>query len=172
MNTWVIIPLVTYITYIFLFIWALPSMAKRINRLFAIYVAVAAAWSFTSYMLHINAFPQQARLWNELLSIAMIATLIAYYHFIRAYTNRPAGWGVYVGYALLVVFAVLCLKGYIVQYAYVVDGVLYHSLGISIFFIGAISLAFIGRLCGAVGRLGGISAVDNAESGEVDLVFL
>ena len=42
--------------------------------------------------------------------------------------------------------AVLCLSGYIVQYSYVIDGVLYHSLGSSIYFIGAISLFIAGAV--------------------------
>ncbi|MDD5039455.1 MAG: diguanylate cyclase, partial [Dehalococcoidales bacterium] len=39
----------------------------------------------------------------------------------------------------------LSLKGYIVQYSHVVDGILYHSLGISIYFITGISLFFVGN---------------------------
>ena len=91
MNAWVIIPLITCVSYIVLFIWALPSVNRRVNRLFCFYVAIAATWSFTSFMLHLNAFPQQALLWNELLSIALVWSLITYYHFIRAYVDKPAG---------------------------------------------------------------------------------
>jgi len=97
-------------------------------------------------MLHLNAFPQQALFWNELLTVALIGTMITYYHFVRVYTNRSAGIGLYLGYGLLLVLAVLCFSGYIVQYSYVIDGVLYHSLGISIYFIGGVSLAFIGAV--------------------------
>ncbi len=144
MTIWALIPLITCLTYIVLLILTLPSIKRRINRLFAFYLGVAAVWSFTSFMLHLNAFPQQALLWNELLVAALVWTLITYYHFIRTYTNKPAGMGVYLGYALVLVLAVLCLSGYIVQYAHVIDGVLYHSLGISIYFIGGISLIFVG----------------------------
>jgi len=95
-------------------------------------------------MLHLNAFPQQALLWNELLTAALLWTLVAYYHFIRAYVNKPARHGVYIGYASVLALLVLCLSGYIVQYAYVIDGILYHSLGISIYFIGAVCGVFVG----------------------------
>ena len=95
-------------------------------------------------MLHLNAFPQQALLWNELLVAALVCTLITYYHFIRAYTNKTTGMGTYLGYLLVLVLAGLCLSGYIVQYSYVIDGVLYHSLGISIYFIGAVCIIFVG----------------------------
>ncbi len=144
MTIWALIPLITCLTYIILLILTLPSIKRRMNRIFALHLGVAATWSFTSFTLHLNAFPQQALLWNELLTVALVWVLITYYHFLRAYTNKPVGKGVYFGYALLLALAVLCLKGYIVQYAYVVDGILYHSLGISLYFIGAVSLGFTG----------------------------
>lgn len=144
MNIWTAIPLVTCLAYIVLFAISLPSAKRQINRVFIFYLAVSAIWSFFAFMLHLNAFPEQALFWNEALTVALIWALITYYHFIRAYTNKPAGTGVILGYILLLILAVLCFGGYIVQYSYVVDGFVYNSLGISIYFIGAVSLTFIG----------------------------
>ena len=146
MTIWALIPLITSLAYITLFVLALQFVKRRVNKVFTFYLGAAAIWSFTSFMLHLNAFPQQALLWNELLVVALVGTMITYYHFVRAYTNRPAGIGLYIGYGLLLVLAVLSLNGYIVQYSYVIDGVLYHSLGISIYLIGGVSLAFIGAV--------------------------
>ena len=146
MDIWAIIPLITCLIYVTLLVLSLSSVKTRVNRIFAYYVGVAATWSFTSFMLHLNAFPQQALLWNELLVVALIWTLIAYYHFVRAYADKPAGALVYLGYALVAILAVLSLSGYIVQYSYVTDGVLYHSLGNSIYVIGVLSLTFIGAV--------------------------
>ncbi len=143
-TIWALIPLVTCLTYITLFVLTLQSIERRINRVFTLYLGVAAIWSFTSFMLHLNAFPQQALFWNELLTAALAGTLITYYHFIRAYANKPAEIGVYLGYALVLVLVVLSLGGYIVQYAHVINGILYHSLGISIYLIGAVCLVYIG----------------------------
>ena len=140
MNAWIIIPLITCISYIALFIWALPSVNRRVNRLFCLYVAVAATWSFTSFMLHLNAFPEQALLWNELLSIALIWALLTYYHFIRAYVQVPAGKGIYIFYFILVIFAGFILSGKIIRYAYVSDGILYHDLGYASYLVGVLSL--------------------------------
>ena len=107
MTIWSLIPLITCLTYIALFVLTLPSIERRINKVFALYLGVAAVWSFTSFMLHLNAFPQQALLWNELLTAALFWTLITYYHFLRAYASKPPGMGVYLGYAMVVVLAVL-----------------------------------------------------------------
>jgi len=143
-TIWSLVPLVTCAAYILLLILTLQNLEKRINRLFAYYLGIAAIWSFNSFLLHLDPFPNQALFLNELLVVAMIWTLITYYHFIRAFVNKPAGKLIYIGYALLAVLAVLSLNGYIVQYAYVLNGVLYHSLGISLYFIGAISLIYCG----------------------------
>jgi len=143
-SIWALIPLSTCLAYIALFALTLPSIKKRIHKVFAFYLGIAAVWSFTSFMLHFNVFPQQALFWNGLLVVALAGTLITYYHFIRTYTNKPAGMGVYFGYALVLVLVVLSLNGYIVQYAYVIDGVLYHSLGIAIYIIGGIGIIFAG----------------------------
>jgi diguanylate cyclase (GGDEF)-like protein len=138
-----VIPLITCIAYLGLWVVTLPSAQRRENRIFALYLAAAASWSFTAFMLHLNAFPEQALLWNEILAGVLVWTLIAYYHFIRAYVRQPAGIGVYIGYVLVLVLTSLALAGKIVRYAYVVNGVLYNNLGISSYFIGAVSLAFI-----------------------------
>ncbi|MFC2072915.1 histidine kinase [Chloroflexota bacterium] len=144
MTIWALIPLITCLTYIALLILTLPSRERRINKVFASYLAVAAVWRFISFMLHLNAFPQQTLFWNQLLTAVFVWPLVAYYHFVRAYTNKSAGIGVYLGYAVVLVLAVLCLSGHIIKYAYVVDGILYHDVGISFYFIGAVCLTFVG----------------------------
>ncbi|MFH1382824.1 MAG: histidine kinase [Chloroflexota bacterium] len=143
MTVWALIPLLNSLAYVALLIVTLQSARNRLNRLFAYHLIVAGFWGFTSFMLHLNAFPRQALFWNEILTAALIGTLITYYHFLRAYINKPAGIGVYLGYGYLAVMTVLLFKGYIVQYAYVVDGVLYHSLGNALYFIGAVCLVFV-----------------------------
>lgn len=146
MTAWALIPLITSLTYIALLVLTLPSARQRVNRAFAIYLGAAAGWSFTSFMLHWNIFPKQTLLWNELLVSAMVGTLCTYFFFIRAYTNKPAGFATFLGYAFVVCITALSLTGYIVEYSYVENGVLYHSLGVSLFFIGGLSLAFIGAV--------------------------
>jgi len=142
-NIWALIPLVTFLTYLGLLILTIPSLDKRINRVFARYIGIAAVWSFASFMLHLNAVPQHALFWNQLLPGTLVWTLIAYYHFIRAYANKRAGMSVYVGYMMAFGLMALSLRGYIVKYSYVENGILHHDLGRSLYFIGAISLTYV-----------------------------
>ncbi|MDP3879544.1 MAG: histidine kinase [Dehalococcoidales bacterium] len=143
MTVWALIPLTTCLIYIALLILTLPSVERRINKIFALYLTAAAVWSFTSFMLHLNAFPEQALFWNELLVVALVWTLITYYHFILAYTAKPAGMALYLGYGMVLLLLVFSLGGFIVRDAYVIDGVLYHDIGISLYFIGAFAYIFI-----------------------------
>ena len=143
MTIWAVIPLISCVTYIGLFILALHYADRYVNKVFALYLAVAATWSFTSFMLHMSISPQQALLWNSILIIPMMWMMICYYHFARSYTNKSGGVWLYVGYVYLLTLAVLSLKGYIVKSAYVVDGVLYHDLGNSLYIMGAANIFYV-----------------------------
>lgn len=142
MTIWALIPLITSISYIILLIFTLQTAQKRVNKTFAYFLGIASLWSFTSFMLHFNAFPEQARLWNELLIIALIWTLLAYYHFIHNYVNVKVGKSLYSGYGLLVILAGLSLGGLIVRSASVTDGILTHDVGYSVYIISAVGVAF------------------------------
>ncbi len=96
-------------------------------------------------MLHLDAPQEQTLFWNQILMVALVWTLVAYYHFAHAYTNRPTGKGLYTGYALLLLLTGLSLSGNIVEYSRVVDGILdYSLLGASQYIITAIMLVFVG----------------------------
>jgi len=133
-------PLITCFAYIVLFCFSLPSIKKRINGVFCLYLAVAAIWSFTAFMLHLNAFPMQALFWNEATTVALVWTLVTYYHFIKVYAGKTGVIDLVAGYSGLFIVAVFCFMGFIVKYAYVERGILYNSLGNSIYVIGVASL--------------------------------
>jgi len=53
---------------------------------------------------------------------------ICYYHFVRAYNNKPGGIGVYLGYTFALAILGLGLAGYVVKDVYLIDGFLYHDI--------------------------------------------
>ncbi len=143
MNIWTAIPLVSFSVFTVLAVLTLRQRRTRVNRAFAWFLIASGTWSFTSFMLHLNVYPQLALLWNELLVAALLWTVVSYYHFVMAYNNRSSGIGTYLGYAAVVTVLLLSLNGYIIKYAYVSNGILYHDLGISLYIIGGISAAFL-----------------------------
>ena len=143
MTVWALVPLLTCFAYIILLIVSTTSGRRRVNRIFALFLGIAAAWSFSSFMLHLDAPESQTLFWNQLVVVGITGITVAYYHFIRAYTNRPAGYGVWTGYVLVVALAVLALTGNVVDYSRVVDGVLDHSLGYKLWIVAATTLVFV-----------------------------
>lgn len=143
MNIWAIVPLVSFLIYAALVVVVLQQARKRVNQVFALLLFASGIWSFTSFMLHFNGYPQQTMLWNELLVVALLWSSVCYYHFVRAYNNKPGGIALYLGYASVVALLVLSLSGQIVRSSYVVDGVLHHDLGFSLYILGGISFIFL-----------------------------
>jgi len=143
LNYLAAIPLATCIAYALVFIFAIQRIEKRVNRVFVYYLALAAFWSFTSFMLRLQTAPELALFWNRLLATALIAALVAYFHFVRLYTGRKPGPGVIAGYISLPVLAVVSITTpWVIESSYVQDGTLYHNLGPAIYAIGALSLFY------------------------------
>ncbi len=142
MNLWAVIPLVSCVAYTTLLVLVLLQARRPVNRIFSLFLLAAAMWSFTSFMLTYNPYASKQALifWNGVLFAAAAWTMIAYYHFVRAYNSKPAGIGVYVGYAAIITILVFALRGDVVKDAYIIDGYLYHDVGYWIAVTSAILL--------------------------------
>lgn len=146
MTIWALIPLVTCLAYVTLLFVTLLNQKQHIAKVFAYYLAMAGFWSFTSFMLHLNAPEEHTMLWNEILVVALNWTLIAYYHFILNYTNQKSRFSLPIGYIFVATVAVFSLTGNIVRYSFVVNGILYHNLGFYVYAIAAIMTFFAGKI--------------------------
>jgi len=143
-TLWAGIPLVSFLIFAILAVVVLRQDGhQRVNRVFALFLVASSVWSFTSFMLHLNVYPQHALIWNEVLVAALVWTVVSYYHFVRAYNNKRGGVGLYLGYAAVFTVLALALNGYIVRFAFVLNGVLYHTLGYSIYVVGGVSAVFL-----------------------------
>lgn len=143
MNTLALIPLLASCFYIMLLAFALQRAGNRTGKLFAYYLGIAAFWSFTSFMVHLNAPASQTIFWNKILVIALAWTLVAYYHFTLGYTERRHGKPLYAAYIMLAILALLSFTGHVVRYSYVENGVTNYELFTPArLFIGVIGLSF------------------------------
>jgi len=75
--------------------------------------------------------------------VAIPWVVICYYHFVRAYNNKPGGIGVYIGYTLVLAILGLGLAGYVVKDAYMIDGYLYHDIAPWDYVIAGILIPFL-----------------------------
>ncbi len=130
MNMWALIPLVSCLTFAILFVLVLQQARRRVDKIFATFLFVSAVWSFTSFMLVFNpsASSQQLIFWNGMVIVAIPWVVVSYYHFVRAYNNKPGGIVLYLGYGFVLTILVLSLSGYVVKSATLVDGYLYHDI--------------------------------------------
>ncbi len=145
MNLWAVIPLVSCICFITLFLSVLPQIKKRIERIFALFLFASMIWSFTAVMLLHNPSASTGYLtfWNGLVITAIPLVVVTYYHFIRAYNNKPTGIGVLIGYGIVLVLLIFSLMGYVVKDAYFIDNLLYHDIAPWDYIIAAILVPFL-----------------------------
>jgi diguanylate cyclase (GGDEF)-like protein len=130
MNLWALIPLISFIVFTVLLVIVLPQAKKRANRLFAVFLFASELWSFTAFMLlyNVNASTQYLIFWNGLVITAIPLVVVTYYHFLRAYNNKPGGIGVYLGYVVVLAILALSLTGHVVKDAYFIGDLLYHDI--------------------------------------------
>lgn len=130
MNYWAIIPLVSCIAFAALFVIVLQQAQRRIDRIFSIFLFASAVWSLVAFLLLYNPSASSTYLvfWNGLVITAIPWVVVAYYHFIRAYDNRPGGFGVMIGYAGVLTILILSIKGYVVRSAWFEDLNLLHDI--------------------------------------------
>ncbi len=145
MNLWAIIPLISSLTYAALVILVLQQAKRRVNKVFALFLLASGVWSFTSFMLVYNnsASSQHLVFWNAMVIATIPWVAVCYYHFVRAYNNKPGGIGLYIGYALVLIVLPLSLGGYIVNSATLVNGYLYHDIGPWVYILMAILMPFL-----------------------------
>ena len=145
MNLWALIPLISCLAFAFLFILVLPQAKRRVDKVFALFLLASGVWSFTSFMLVLNPSTSSPSLlfWNGLVITAIPWVAICYYHFVRAYNNKPGGIVLYIGYAFVLAILVFCLGGYVVKSARMVDGFLHHNITPWDYVIAAILVPFL-----------------------------
>jgi diguanylate cyclase (GGDEF)-like protein len=129
-NLWAIIPLASCLTFTVLFSLVVQQAKTRVDKIFSLFLFASAIWSLFAFMLDFNLSASTNNLifWNGLVYVAIPWVMVAYYHFIRTYENKPAGIGVYLGYAIVLTILALSLSGNIVKDAYFVDGALVHDI--------------------------------------------
>jgi diguanylate cyclase (GGDEF)-like protein len=128
LNPLALIPLITSCFYLVLLAFALPRAVNRVRKLFLYYLGVAAFWSFTSFMVHLNQNADRTIVWNEILIVALVWTLVAYYHFTLGYTERRPSPLLYLAYISLVLLAIFSFTGNVVEYSFVTNGITHYSM--------------------------------------------
>ena len=142
MDIYVLIPLICCVAY-----GALAAIAlrhpTRTRIAFGLYLLAGVGWSLASAMAHIGFAHQQTYFWAKLIVVTGWPMMVFYYHFVRRFTNKRPGLGVYLGYGFWLVLIVLTALGYILKDAHFAQGTLYLDYGNSFYILAGSSAPFM-----------------------------
>jgi len=142
-----LIPLISCIAYsALMYITLRHKPRKTVHITFVLYLAGVAVWAGCAFLAYADFFPERAALLSQLMLIAACYTVVTYYHFLRAFINKPGSIGVIAGYGVLVAIIPFIIQG---RVAYIINSpstlgmspnVEYTLAGISLIALGAIGL--------------------------------
>jgi len=142
MNIYSVILLLTLIVYSTLLVGVWRDTRTRVRQCFSIYVVLAMTWSFVTLMTSLNVLGF-TRLWASFVPLSGILVIIAYYHFVRAFSSAKDDIWVKLGYAVVAFIMVpLVVLGYIPQSVSVTNGAINVQYGSFLYLITAVGAVF------------------------------
>ena len=142
-----VIPLLSFIAYCGLLVIILRRRLQRVHMTFAVYVATLAAWGLVTFFIYSGFFPGHVLLLYQLLAIVLLFLLATFHHFLRAFMNKPAGIGVKLAYGIAAITIPLALTGFLIESAYISNGLPVISFSIAIYPLAVVSVSL---LCSAI----------------------
>ncbi|MFC1870356.1 diguanylate cyclase, partial [Chloroflexota bacterium] len=95
-----LVPLLSFLAYSALIFSTLRHKPIRIaHTTFMLYLLGVALWASCAFLLYTDIFPHRVALLSQIMLIAALFTVIAYYHFLHTFMNKPSGIRVFLGYA-------------------------------------------------------------------------
>ena len=148
----IIIPLLSFIAYCGLLVITLRRRLQRVHKAFAVYVTTLALWGLVCFLTYSGFLPGQTLLLYKLIAVMLSLLSASYYHFLRAFMNKPAGIGVKIGYGLVVISIPLAFTGYLVEDAYISNSLLYIDLHPAIYGLAIAVLILLGSAIFSLAR--------------------
>jgi len=125
MTSYSIVPLMSVVISLLPVTIVMRDQRKRANHLFLVYLVASVAWGLTSFLALADFSRGQFWLWGGLFPITGLWTVVSYFHFIGAFTQRNVKTWVVGAYMVLIILAIIAFTGYapqVLQYS-VGDGV-------------------------------------------------
>ncbi len=144
MNVYAVIPLLSFIAYCGLLVLALRRPLQRVHKTFALFLTTLALWGFVCFLTYTAVFPEHTLLLYKIIFICIMLLAASYYHFLRAFMNRPAGIGVKLGYGIVALCIPLAFTGHIIESASITSGLLEVELSPTIYPITLMILGLLG----------------------------
>lgn len=148
MNLNVLIPLLAFIIYALLLLVVVreQAAASRVNRVFTLHLLAMTVWSFGSFMMHANFWPDAVLKWNKLMSIGVLGLPITFFYFVQAFLGKIINqkkW-LYIGIISYVLLQFANFMGYMIPSGYVSEGIFHFELGPAVPFMALNYYFFFG----------------------------
>jgi signal transduction histidine kinase len=113
MDIHYLIPLIAAVIYVSLLIVIIVNRSwQRQHKLFIIYLGAAVVWSYSDFIFRSDFVMVDKLLMFRILICASIWWCVQLYYFVRSFLGQSGGWGIRLGYTLLVVFIAIAAAGY------------------------------------------------------------
>jgi HD-GYP domain-containing protein (c-di-GMP phosphodiesterase class II) len=146
-NASSITSLIALLFYVVLFFAVLKrGLKRREDQFFALYLLSMIIWSFGAFMMFFNLDIGTTLFWNRFMVVGSMGMPIALFGFAQTFLIKSRRNFLILGIVLYLIIQAINLRGYVVQGAYVTDGLLYNEYGPGIYLISAIWVFYIGLL--------------------------
>lgn len=145
MNFLSFIPLFSCVAYSVLLAIIIKELNKPANKALGLFLLASCIWSLFLFFASLGSSLSSGylMLWNQLIFIAVIFTFGSYYHFARAYTNKPIGILSYCGYASILLALAIFFNGYVIKGFSFLNGLLSYGVEPRLLMMMAIILPVI-----------------------------
>lgn len=139
------IPFVSFIAYFpLILLITLRRPRARVQKVFSVYLISAMIWSFCSFLGHLDLYAGHTDVWVKFIILTLVWMAVTYYHFVRAFLNKPNGFGVPLGYVFLAIVAILVAFVDFPKSAETVNGALHIDYGPYFYLLPAFLLPLAG----------------------------
>src|SRR3990170_370047 len=93
------VPLLSAVIYITVLLVVIANRSwQKEHKLFVIYLAAAALWSFDDFLLRSDFFAGHKLLLFRIVIWSSMWWTVQLYYFVRSFLRLPDGWGIKFGY--------------------------------------------------------------------------
>jgi two-component sensor histidine kinase/uncharacterized membrane protein len=146
LNASALISLAAMVCYsALLLIGVKQDLRSRVNRSFGVYLLSMIIWSFGSLMIFADLKVLNALFWNRFMLIGSTAMPIAFFGFVQVFLAKEQKRWLYLGYLFYVAIQIANGLGYVIEEAYVSEGLLHNKYGPALVFTSVSWVFFIGH---------------------------
>jgi diguanylate cyclase (GGDEF)-like protein len=130
MNINSILPLVATIAFIPILVIIISNRPwKRQHLIFILYIVAGIAFSFFSFLMRSDFFPDQRTILFKLTLFSFMWLVVQFFYFVRYFLYKSTGITIFIGYTFLAILIIAMATGLIPQSLTVSDGLVAPRLG-------------------------------------------